>query len=185
MHTRSIPRAGLALLIVTMMACPAYASPPSPESVEKLFNAMYPQDISDAMYSKLLPILTAQLKADIGQGRSADEAAKMYDELSPRIERLIKEQTSQTATRDDFVQIFSELFSQEEIQDLIAFYESPSGRAFSQKSSLVTEKTLALKQKRIGPLMSQIQKLVRDAIRAQGPVGIGAPPQNCFDRPCP
>jgi hypothetical protein len=145
---------------------------------------MYPQDTSDAMYTKLLPVLTAQLKAEISEGRSADQAAKMYDELAPKVERLIKEQTSQTATRDDFVQIYSELFSEEEIQDLIAFYEGPSGRAFAQKSSLVTEKTLTLKQKRMGPLVNEIQKLVRDAIRAQGP-SIGAPPQNCFDRPCP
>ncbi|HEY4038665.1 MAG TPA: hypothetical protein VGM15_07580, partial [Burkholderiaceae bacterium] len=78
------------------MACLAHASPPSTESVGKLFKAMNPQDMSDAMYAKLLPVLTAQVKAEIREGRSADEAAQMYDELAPRIETMIKEQTSQT-----------------------------------------------------------------------------------------
>jgi hypothetical protein len=167
-----------------MMASLAHASPPSAESVERLFKAMYPQDLSDAMVTKLLPVLTEQVKAEISEGRGADEAAKMYDELAPKIERLIKEQTSQTATRDDFVQTYSELFSQEEVQDLIAFYESPSGRAFAQKSPLVSEKTLSLKQKRMGPLVSEIQKLVRDAVRERGSPVISAPPTNCFDHPC-
>jgi hypothetical protein len=109
----------------------------------------------------------------------------MYGALAPRIERLIKQQTSQTASKDDFIQIYSELFSQGEIQDLIRFYESPTGRAFVQKSPLAMEKTVALKQKRMEPLMSEIHKLVRAAIRERGAPGIGALPPNCFDHPCP
>lgn len=184
MHTRSMLCAGLALLLLATVASLARASPPSSESVDRLFAAMYPNDMSDANYSKVLPILTTLIRSELGEGRSDDEAAKMYDALAPRAERLIKEQMGQAASKDDFVQIYSELFTQEEIQGLITFYESPSGRAFAMKAPLVLEKTLLVKQKRMEPLMSEIHKMVREAIRQQGSPVIGAPPANCFDHPC-
>ena len=177
-------RAGLALFVLAAFVFPAQAAPPTSKALERLFDAMYPPGTSDEMYTKVLAVLTTRVKTQIGDGRSPEDAARIYGAVAPKIERLLKEQMGAAAAKKDFIQVYADVFSSEEVQDLITFYESPSGRALRKKSALVLEKNLALMQERVGPLVSELEKIVRDAIAEEEPAGIGAPPRNCFDRPC-
>jgi hypothetical protein len=51
------------------------------------------------------------------------------------------------------------MFSQEEIDGLIAFYQTPAGQSLVSKQPELTNRTMAILQQRMAPVMQRIQKM--------------------------
>jgi uncharacterized protein len=64
--------------------------------------------------------------------------------------------------RPGYVKAYSETFSEEEIDGILAFYESPAGRAMQAKMPILMPKIMALAQAQAGELMPEIQLITRD-----------------------
>lgn len=63
-----------------------------------------------------------------------------------------------------YLQIYSKSFNQEEIDGLIAFYNSPSGIAFVNKIPLIMQKSMTLTQERMGPMIQKIEALIKKEV---------------------
>jgi hypothetical protein len=61
-------------------------------------------------------------------------------------------------------QIYQESFTQEEIDGLIAFYESPAGVAFVEKMPFAMQKSMSIMQSRMAPMMEKIKAAMKEAI---------------------
>ncbi len=57
--------------------------------------------------------------------------------------------------RPQLVRLYSETYSAEEIDGILAFYESPAGRALLDKRPVIMSKTMAL-------MMPEMQRLVKE-----------------------
>ena len=63
------------------------------------------------------------------------------------------------------VKLISLLFTQEEIDGLIAFYESPAGATFVEKMPVVMQKSMSIMQSRAATVMEKM-----NAARRRSPV---------------
>ncbi|HXA47409.1 MAG TPA: DUF2059 domain-containing protein, partial [Burkholderiaceae bacterium] len=66
---------------------------------------------------------------------------------------LRDEQLNLDHLKSIYIQVYSEYFSQEEIDQLIAFYESPTGIMCITKIPLATQQSVLLMQQKIGPML--------------------------------
>jgi hypothetical protein len=81
---------------------------------------------------------------------SRELAARMNDELSwERMKALYR-------------QVYAESFTAQEIEGMVAFYESPAGKAFLKKMPGVTEKSMGYAQVRIDGLTRSLNAGVRE-----------------------
>ena len=64
--------------------------------------------------------------------------------------------------------IYRETFSQEELDGLIAFYESPVGRAYIAKMPVAMAKTMAMSQQQMQSLMPRLKAIADEARREAG-----------------
>ena len=86
-------------------------------------------------------------------------------ELQARILDLVKSRLSWDQMRPLYVKVYSETFSDEEIDGILAFYQSPAGRAMLEKMPTLLPKVMAAAQAQMGDLMPEIQRLVREGLQ--------------------
>ena len=66
------------------------------------------------------------------------------------------EEFSWQKTLPDYIRIYRETFTEEEIQSLIAFYESPTGKMFVRKTPLIMNKMSDVMNQKIAMILNRM-----------------------------
>lgn len=77
----------------------------------------------------------------------------------------MKAELSWDKMKDLYIQVYSETFTQEDINGLLEFYGSPAGKAFVAKMPMVMQRTMTLMQEKMGPMMRNMEQSLREAVR--------------------
>jgi hypothetical protein len=72
---------------------------------------------------------------------------------------ILKEEFSWDKVKNQYVQAYREMFTQEEIDGLIAFYQTPAGQSLVNKQPELAKRTMTILQQRMAPVMQRIQKM--------------------------
>jgi uncharacterized protein len=111
----------------------------------------------DQMFEQMKAIAAGALPASATpeqRAKALEVQGKMFDLMKNRIWEKIRPQ---------FAKAYSETFSEEEIDGMLAFYESPAGRAMIAKMPMLMGKVMAVTQAQMGDLMPEIQRITREA----------------------
>jgi uncharacterized protein len=115
-------------------------------------------------YKAVLPMVFRQLKPSIVQNRP--EVDRDFDALAPKL------MDSMGARLDELqsaiVLIYASNFTEAELRDLIAFYKTPTGQKFLQKTPFVAQQTMIAGQKFGQSAAADLQKLMREELRRRG-----------------
>jgi hypothetical protein len=90
----------------------------------------------------------------IPTGMAPEQQAKVQETQRRMLESV---KTLLDKIRPQLVKLYGETFSAEEIDSILAFYQSPAGHALLDKRPVIMSKTIAL-------LMPEIQRLVKETI---------------------
>jgi hypothetical protein len=66
-----------------------------------------------------------------------------------------------------YVELFAAAYTESELDDIIAFYKSPSGRSMVAKNPLLMTKAAEIMQQRMAEAQPELQKLMRDFVSEQ------------------
>ncbi len=67
--------------------------------------------------------------------------------------------------RPQYVKLYSDTFSESEIDGMLTFYESPVGKALFEKMPLLMRKSMVLGAAQMQDLLPSIQEAVRGSVR--------------------
>lgn len=112
----------------------------------------------DQIKKSQLDGLTQQLK---NRPLQNTEAAKLA------AGELINKELSWNKIKNQFINIYAEFFSEEELDALIKFYESPIGRALVDKQPDIQQKSMAITRKLLIETTQQVHKMTREIIEKQ------------------
>ena len=141
------------------------AAPPSDASINKLLEVSKAGKLMDSVWAQMDGFMkTSMQQVTKGKPLSADEQAIM-DKQQAKIIAVMKDELSWAKIKDGFVQVYRETFSQEEIDGIIAFYQSPAGQAFIDKQPALMKNTMAFMQQRMGPIMQKIQQRAEETAK--------------------
>jgi len=107
---------------------------------------------AESMMDRMLGPMRA-MSAQATAGMTSDEQAKAQA-TQEKILDLMK--TAWTKLRPQYVKLYSETFSDQEIDGLLAFYQSPTGQAMVEKTPELMAKFMVL-------MMPEIQRIVKEA----------------------
>jgi uncharacterized protein len=141
---------------------PAPAAPPAESlaAARKLIQAMKATD----QFKALLPVILQGLKPAIVQGRPNVE--KDFNTILPVIVDGMSQQVNQLA--DMLAEIYARNFSADEIHDLIAFYQTPTGQKLLQRQSVVARESMAAGQQWGRQLFGELKQRMDDELRKRG-----------------
>jgi hypothetical protein len=156
-----------------LAALPALAVPPSPESIDRLLAATQVEKNLQQMQGASERMLRgAAAQRTGGRQLSVDERQRM-DAAVERVVGAMRQEMSIERMRAQMARLYTETFTQEEIDGLIAFYQTPAGHAFVAKMPAMMQKSAQLMRERMDPLM---RRLDDEMMRPPGPPRQPGPP---------
>ncbi len=153
-----------ALLIATALAFPLRAEPPSAQSVATLLTVTKAEALVDSVFSTTDELMQKSLLESVSGQKLTTAQQLIIDDAPAKFARILREEMSWEKIRPLQIQIYSESFTQQEIDGLIAFYRSPAGVAYVNKMPLVAQKSVALLQSLMAPAMDRMSVLVRQTM---------------------
>ena len=145
------------------LSLPAMAAPASKESVETLLAVTQSKQMLEAMMSNIEASIRQGINSS-NEGKTLTPAQQqVFDNMAVKISKLLQEELSWEQMKSLYTQIYQESFTEEEINGLIAFYQSPAGVAFVNKMPAVLQKSMQLTQSRMGPMAKKLEKITEDA----------------------
>jgi hypothetical protein len=96
-----------------------------------------------------------------GRQLSESEQTKM-DNTIAKVLTLVKKEYSFDVLKPQYIQIYSEVFDQTEIDGLISFYSSPIGKTFVTKMPILMEKSMAVSQAQLQSYLPKLSKIVEE-----------------------
>ena len=119
-----------------------------PGSIEKSF----------AMMKQMLPAQMEKMNQAAGPSKTSanvsEQTTKMMD--------MMAEALSWDKIKNDYVALYAETFTAAELKDLIAFYKSPAGQAFTKKQPELTRRSVEMSQKLMMQIMPKIQAMTKE-----------------------
>ncbi|MES2071495.1 MAG: DUF2059 domain-containing protein [Pseudomonadota bacterium] len=147
-----------ALVLALSFSMGAQAAPPSTESIEKL--------LAVAQVGKMLETIRPQMnvmmktmmdKAMQGTPVQAEEQ-KILDAFRDKAAAIVNEELSMAKLQPMYVEIYRANLSQEDIDGLIAFYQSPTGQVFLTKIPQIMQSVMSEMPKRMAPMAQKIEQ---------------------------
>ncbi len=112
---------------------------------------------ADAMMDQMFNQLKSMMMSPAGSGEQGPTA-----ELQGKIMDLVKQKMSWDKLRPQYVKLYDETYSAEEIDGILAFYQSPAGRAMLDKMPVILSKSIAIAQGMMGDIVPDIQRILRE-----------------------
>jgi hypothetical protein len=100
----------------------------------KLFDLMDTEKMIDGMMDNMIPALKQQASGQI----KGDDAEVKFNKYIDFMMNEVKE-LSKKLVNEEMVTIYDKHFTQDEIKDLIKFYESPTGKKMLEKTPEITK----------------------------------------------
>ena len=151
-------------VVCFFIACNAYASPASQQSVEELLAVTRAGAMIDSVYGNMEQLMR-QGALQGTQGRAmTPEKQRVLDSMIPRMVAVMRQEFNWERLKPQYIQLYRDTFEQEELDGLIAFYKSPAGQAYVDKMPVVLQKSIAISQSIMQSLMPKMMAEVKDAM---------------------
>ena len=161
-------KALLATIVCLTLQTVAYAAEPSASSLEKLLEVTQAQRMTETIVQQVKGTMRPMFEQAIGAKNLGPEERRKADQFMTRFaektDKIMADELSWTRMKAFTLEIYREAFTQNEVDDLITFYESPSGKAFVSKMPIVTQKSISLMQQRMVPMMERIEAAAKETV---------------------
>lgn len=143
----------IAILALTINL-PVFAADGKRESVKELMVLMKIDSMIESMYSQM-----DQMFAGVGEqmGIEASEQG-IFDNYMRKISASMQEEVSWKKIEEPMIDIYMKSYTEEEIQDLLTFYRSSTGRSLVEKMPAVMGESMQLSQSMMADFMPKIQQ---------------------------
>jgi hypothetical protein len=149
-----------------LLSAPGAQAASRQELAEKLLNLMKTPQLAQVQVEQIQRVQAQQL----ARFASTDGQRAQLDKLQLKIGEKINGALGWDAVKADYIALYSEMFTEEELKALVAFYQTPVGQKLVEKSPMLATKCNQVSQVRYDRLMAEIQSMTDDfRARASGP----------------
>lgn len=157
------------LALALVFSLQAQAEPASVASVEKALALIHAEQSLAAIWGPVEANMRQTIAKSHGDKPATPEQRASEDRLVKRALAMMHEQLNWKTLEPQYVKLYTETFSQQEIDGLIAFYSSPAGQAYLAKMPLLMQHSMQLMQAQMQDMMPKIMQILHE------PAPTGAP----------
>ena len=158
-------RIALIALTTILVAAPAIARADDASKrtkIEELFTVMH----VDKTQGQIVDIALKQVKDAAEQqlhgANPTPDQQKKLDDFEKKADNIVTDQISWSKVEPDFLKIYSDTYSESEVEGILAFYKSPSGQAMLTKMPELTSKSISLSRDRLQTIQPQLRQLLQE-----------------------
>ncbi len=134
----------------------AQAEPATRATIEKLLQVTDAAAMMDQAYLQMDQISEQMLKST-GTGLDQDPQAR---QMVKNINALVREELSWKQLEEPMIALYGNVFSEDELQDIITFYQSDVGQKMLKRQPELMQGTMVMMQEQMQRLMPKMKALV-------------------------
>lgn len=149
-----------------LLAVPVFSQTPAPSpnapspktaKIERMMELTNSQSNVDQMTAQILKMLPSAVPPNL-----SPEAKAKFEEIQRKSVDLIKRQMSWQRMRPQYAKLYEDLFTPEELDGMIAFYESPAGQSMLKKMPELVQRSMMLGQSAFNEIIPELQRLQKE-----------------------
>lgn len=146
------------VVIGIFLSFSVYAQDSKRESVEELLRVSNMDSMIDGMYSQMNQMFVGlEEQLDI----KPDEQP-IFDAHMNKLITILQEDMSWEKFKEPLIDIYLKHYTEKEIQDMLAFYQTETGRSMVSKMPLVMNDSMLFSQEMMKSLLPKIQSLAQE-----------------------
>lgn len=130
--------------------------------VEELFTVMRLDHMMDRLMGAVRQQTETMMRSMPGMEQMTPEQKRITDDFEKKIMDAAMESVGWKAMEPDMVNLYVSTYSTQEIDGLIAFYKSPVGQAYLDKTPELTQKSMQITQQKVVTLQPKLRELVEE-----------------------
>ncbi len=154
---RKIPIAAMVTLLWSCQLARADESSKAAK-IEQLMQLTHTESMITQMTSQMRTIMASQVESI---GVPAESKAAVLELMSKFADQIAARMDWQKM-KPDYVKLYSDVFAEEEIDGMVAFYKTPAGHAMIEKMPALMAKSTEIAQRQMAGLIPEIQKTMED-----------------------
>jgi hypothetical protein len=162
--------AGAILFIPSVLADDATKS----AKIDEIFRLTKVDQVQKQMMDQMKAVLPS-VEQQMGVPGDPHE---MSDELQTRILDYLSSRLSWEKMKPGFTKLYSDAFTEDEIDGMLAFYKSPAGQAMLTKMPQLASKSMALAQQQMAGVYPELRRIVQEYTIEHTKQPPAAPPQS-------
>ena len=128
------------------------------ETVERLLSVMNVEKMIDSMYSQMDQMFVGMAKQlDIKESEQP-----IFDKFMLKVASAMREEMTWQKMKEPMIDIYIKHYTESEINDLLAFYSSDSGRSIINKMPAVMQDSMLISQSMLRDFMPKMKELSKE-----------------------
>jgi hypothetical protein len=154
----------IALIAATVFSASAQ-NQPRQALAEELLTLLKVKENIERSLGAMQQMVNSQLERLMPADASSAAAADMKTRLN-KVMEMVNQELTWDKMKKDQIALYADTFTEQELKDMIAFYKTPSGKAFIDKQPELLKKSMEITQKLLGEVIPKIQAMVKEAQEA-------------------
>lgn len=154
----------LLLAIALMAVTPAFAAdkPASEATIRELLEVSDAKNLVESSYQQMDAMLEQSLEQTLGGKAMNPEQQKLAREMREKVVGLLREQLSWEKLEPTYVKLYSETFSESDIDGMLEFYKTPAGQSLLKKLPQLMENMMRMVMGEMQALVPRLRPMVED-----------------------
>ena len=150
--------------LLATTAALAQEGPPSDESVTQLLAVSHVDRILDQYMKQVDAGMQAGLRQALKDQKPTAKQQQIIDEMRGHIVSVLRDTLNWTKLEPTIREVYRKNLTQGEVNDIVKFYQSPSGRALIDKLPTIMQQTSEAVQIMLPPLLEQLNSIMKDSV---------------------
>ena len=147
---------------------PALAQEPKPseQSINRLFEVMHTSQLLDTYAVQIDTAMRASLRQGPEWVQLNAEQQQILDDMSAELTSLVRHEISWESVRPMMVEVYRNTFSAHEVDEMVKFYQSPTGQAVIAKLPAAMTQAMQAMQQHVSALTPRLAQLHHETLSA-------------------
>ena len=152
------------LLCVSCSVVGAADTTPSEASIKQLLSVTEEQKMQDQMLTQMDAVMKSAMQQVTRDQKVTPEMQKDIDKRGEEMMKFFREELAWNNLEPMYVRVYQKSYTQKEVDDLLAFYQTPTGQSFVKKQPVVSQNMMADMQQRMGPMIQRIERMQQEVL---------------------
>jgi hypothetical protein len=150
------------ICLFLILSNPVFAAPPSDASLNQLITLTDMKQMMGGVFDQVDGLMNDVIQQSLKDQKVTKAQQLAIDNMKTKMVSLLKKEYGWELLEPKFMQIYRDSFTQEEVDGMIVFYQSPSGQAVIKKMPVVMQQAITMSQSMIQALAPKMQKIQQE-----------------------
>lgn len=155
----------LFVFFLALFSASVHAAPVQDASIEKLLTLTDAKKMHESVISDSDELIDSSIKPMLLRQNMTPEQQALMDSFLAKYKKIIKDELSWQKMLPAYIRIYRDTFTEKELKELIAFYESPTGKMYIRKTPVILDKTSMVMQQKMVSILTRMDAVLSETMK--------------------